>query len=93
MKPGRLQFSTSALLLATTYCAIVLAGSILARPPNAPFYHCLVAMGILSPYWVPIATCAFAFGRNRLTIGMTVAFTVIEAVAIGLSLLLTSPSL
>ena len=74
------------MLLATALVAITCGGVLVVRTiwSPIPFNRILLQFLADAPLWVPVAFVAFAFGRKELTVPMTIAFALMQAVAIGI---------
>ena len=85
----KFQFSTKAIMLATAIVAIACGGVLVVRTiwspdDTVPFHLILLEFVANAPIWTPVAFVAFAFGRKKLTVPMTIGFALMEAAAIGI---------
>ncbi len=85
------QFGTKSILLATAVVAITCGGVIATgriwRPGGLspiPYDRILLMFLANAPIWTPVVFVAFALGRKKLTVPMTIAFALMEAAAIGI---------
>ena len=79
----RFQFSTSSILLATSFVGICIGGMLPLGRRMTPNDQALIGwvMFVMSPFWVPFLYIAYAMGRRTLTLKTVLAFAVTELAA------------
>jgi len=85
---NRFQFTVSSLMVVTALFAVTLAGWMwcsryLQSVGGIRPVQTLHVTALLTPFWTPIATVAYAVGRKSFTVKMAVVFAMVEAAAIG----------
>jgi hypothetical protein len=92
----KLQFGTRPLFFTAAFVAIALCGffyweKFTGIPGTDKLWNlrrACMALGMLSPLWVPLAFLSFAVGRKALSARMMIGLAVLEVAAIGISYLI-----
>jgi hypothetical protein len=85
------QFSTSSLLLTTTFIAIWLSGVVAAWKLMVSAQHDYLVQTViyLGPFWFPFVFVAYVLGRREISAKCVLAFALSEAAVFGAAMWLT----
>jgi hypothetical protein len=86
-----MKFSTSTMMLAVAFLAIAITGvQITAKAILHESVDIIPLTGVLMPFWMPAAFCAFAIAQRQLTTRMVAVFAILEAASVGIAKLVCS---